>query len=132
MKKVKHRKTDSFSGCCNALVKYKDIEDKEKGTFTSSPYCTKCRKFPTMTDEDIVRLSLLFRTSTNTNNVLSHATLCDLKKKFQSWSGFEMTATNLVDAQKEIHDMKDTLSNEISDYANRLDALAKESFIDNL
>ena len=66
------------------------------------------------------------------NNVLCEVVLADLKKRFQSWSGFEMKASNLEEGQKEIDDMKDTLSNEISDYANRLDAIAKKAFRDNL
>lgn len=71
-------------------------------------------------------------TPTDANNVLCEVVLSDLKKRFQSWSGFEMKASNLEEAQKEIDDMKDTLSNEISDYANRLDAIAKKAFRDNL
>ena len=64
MKKVKYRNTNSISGCCNALVKYKEVEDKEKGTFTSDPYCTKCRKFPTMKDEDVVALTKMLKDGT--------------------------------------------------------------------
>ena len=71
-------------------------------------------------------------TPTDANNVLCEVVLSDLKKRFQSWSGFEMKASNLEEAQKEIDDMKDTLSNEICDYANRLDAIAKNAFRDNL
>ena len=70
--------------------------------------------------------------SNSTKPVLCEVVLSDLKKRFQSWSGFEMKASNLEEAQKEIDDMKDTLSNEISDYANRLDAIAKKAFRDNL
>ena len=55
MKTIKYRKTNSLSGCCNAPVKYKEITDKENGTFKSTPYCVKCKKFPTMKDEDIIR-----------------------------------------------------------------------------
>lgn len=71
-------------------------------------------------------------TPTDANNVLCEVVLSDLKKMFQSWSGFEMTASNLEDAQKEISDMIDTLSNEVYDYGKKLDAMAKSAFRDNL
>jgi len=44
----------------------------------------------------------------------------------------EMTASNLDEAQKEISDMIDTLSNEVYDYGKKLDAMAKGAFRDNL
>ncbi len=71
-------------------------------------------------------------TPTDANNVLCEVVLSDLKKRFQSWSGFQMTASNLEDAQKEISDMIDTLSNEVYDYGKKLDAMAKSAFRDNL
>jgi hypothetical protein len=71
-------------------------------------------------------------TPTDANNVLCEVFLSDLKKMFESWSGFEMTASNLEDAQKEISDMIDTLSNEVYDYGKKLDAMAKSAFRDNL
>jgi len=55
MEKIKFRKTEHLSGCCNDIVIYKEIEDKEKETFSSTPFCNKCKKFPTMRDEDVVR-----------------------------------------------------------------------------
>jgi len=71
-------------------------------------------------------------TPTDANNVLCEVVLSDLKKRFQSWSGFEMKASNLDEAQKEISDMIDTLSNEVYDYGKKLDAIAKKAFRDNL
>lgn len=69
---------------------------------------------------------------TDANSVLCEVVLSDLKQRFQRWSGFEMTASNLEDAQKEISDMIDILSNEVYDYGKKLDAMAKDAFRDNL
>jgi hypothetical protein len=71
-------------------------------------------------------------TPNDANNVLCEVVLSDLKQSFQKWSGFEMTASNLDEAQKEISDMIDTLSNEVYDYGKKLDAIAKKAFRDNL
>lgn len=76
--------------------------------------------------------NLKHKTPTDANNVLCEVVLLDLKQRFQRWSGFEMTASNLEDAQKEISDMIDTLSNEVYDYGKKLDAMAKSAFRDNL
>lgn len=56
MKKVRYKKTKSLSICCNAIVKYKEIEDKEAGTLSQKPYCSKCKKFPAMKQEDIAKI----------------------------------------------------------------------------
>lgn len=43
MRKVKYKKTNNFSICCDSVVKYKETTDKSIGLFQIEKYCSGCK-----------------------------------------------------------------------------------------
>lgn len=60
--KVRYKKTDNYSGCCDAPIKIK--VSMGEGRYSSMPYCTKCKKFPAMSKSDKRRLRKLIKEGT--------------------------------------------------------------------